>query len=303
MGIETAFSKSSDSNSEQELTTLSPQEKELFSLLVERSQVKPIDPEDFTDLYKDVASDMAYVEKVDQSIEARELSPQERGHTRRGRLFEVIVDTQIVENAWLGPDAQVIKPSRFDDIVNKVDTIVEFEQDQGRSHLALAFDVTKGQEKIREKFNDVRRSIDEDKLTRVKYFKSRGLRGELSGFPRVIVGADQPTIANLINLVLEAKKNKDPKEVPRLQRRLENDPVQFQFLFEVKIQLEAFRKYAEKKGKRKAAARYKEVLAIIDAIINEKTKEKNKLQILSEIRRDEVFQMIIKEAESFSAEQ
>ena len=47
-------------------------------------------------------------------------------------------------NNWLGPEATAIKSSRYDDIKNGVDNIVEFhkEEDFSSSHLALAIDET-----------------------------------------------------------------------------------------------------------------------------------------------------------------
>ena len=288
---------------ERPATLLSPQEQELYELIVEHSPFTPINPREFSNLYKDVEKDVTEAERIDREIKARERTPEDKAKRMRGQLFEALVNTQIEESDWLGENAHVVVPSHIDDLINKIDSIVEFDQNPGRSHLALAFDITKSKRDVEEKFDDVRTSIDEDTLSTVKYFKSTGIEGRLTDVPRVIVGADQKTVAEAIDLLLRFKKHPSAQDMPGIRRRMENNPLQFQFLFEVKIQLEAFQKYARRYGKTKSADRYAEILAIIDAIIETKTKGKNKLRILSEIRNDEIFQMVVRETKSFAGEE
>jgi hypothetical protein len=121
-----------------------------------------------------------------------------------GKLFEAIIDNQIEDNDLMGPNASVIIPSRFDDIANGIDSIVEFKQRQTTSHLALAIDVTKSKESLSKKFERIRNSIKTGDLSRARYFRSKsgGFRGELSNIPRVVVGAAHPAVEDISSLML-----------------------------------------------------------------------------------------------------
>lgn len=278
----------------------SPPEETLLKLLEEKQQ-KAIDPRDFRDLYRDTAEDIARVERLEAENARRETTTEAKATRRRSRLFELIVSTQIEESDWFGPTARVITPSRYDDIENHIDSVVEFEEQAGRSHLALAFDVTKSDQHVREKFADIRGSIESGKLSRMKYFKSHGYRGELSRVPRIVAGADQKTVSDVVQLLLEFKTNRSPQNFPRLRERLGDHSLQYQLLFEAKIQLETFLKYAEKLRQTKCADAYRRVLTIIDGLIGEKTRGKDVHTIVGSINRDEVFRMIAKEVENFDA--
>ncbi len=294
-------------------------EDALYKLLVPENNRRAINPKDFSDLY-----DAATIENDEKSVRnalehfAERDSEAARIGKQRGELFESIINSQIAESDWMGPNADVIVPSKFDDIKNGVDGIVEFEGEEGANyHLALAVDVTESKQHLAQKFEDVKRSIRQGSLSKIKYFKSKNFRGELSEVPRVVVGADRGTINNISRLLLqfkrlqssvaEQRKNPDDRSIPqgaakelaKIRTEIAEHPLQTLVLTEAKIQLEAFKIYAQRKNKHEVVEAYTRVLSIIDAIIEEKGalgKATDTLEI------DQIYKMIIEESAHFGEE-
>ncbi len=217
--------------------------------------------EDFADLYKDVDRDTAYVQKMEREFEND--TPEEKGFKKVATVFESIIYTQGEQNHWFGEDAWTIKSSRYDDIKNKIDTIVEFREEPATaSRLGLAVDVTLSRE-MDKKLDDIKSEIDSGNLAKVKYFKSdyTHARGEISRVPRVIVAANPGTVRALADLWLE-----------RNNKVLAAHPMQFQILDEIDAQLKTFRNYAEKNGRHDLLAIYDQAIAVLNGVLIEKHK-------------------------------
>ncbi|MFA6364829.1 MAG: hypothetical protein WCW78_00305 [Candidatus Paceibacterota bacterium] len=224
-----------------------------------------IKPRSFADLYGEdsVKEDELYVEKMEAEFE-RGHSSETREVQKLATIFEAIVHDNADMSEWFGSGAEAIKPPRFDDIKNGVDTIVEIQEDErSASHLGLAIDATFSQD-MEKKFTRIRKEIDGGQLAKVKYFQSEHLsiRGELSNLPRVIIGVDAKTIKELNELWLEGKK-----------RELGKHPVQFQILEEIIMQLEGFRRYAEERNQKELAIIYGSTRSLIADILSKKHHE------------------------------
>lgn len=304
--------------SEESRAELSEAEQALHRLLVPENQRKAIRLDEFAGLYADevIAADRAYVaERIRRFND--ENAPEDTMHHMRGELFEAIVNSQIEESDWMGADADVIVTSRYDDIKNGVDGIVEFEREGGGSaHLALAVDVTDSEKKMAEKFERVKESIRSGSLSEIKYFKSKNFRGELSGVPRVVVGAGRETIRNIAELLLRfrrlrntvaashGRKGEGPtaadehaaRELAQVRREVAVHPLQGMLLGEVRAQLESFGAFARAAGNDAAADRYGEVLALIDAVLAENGGE---TAVRGEAVKDPIHEMILRKAAHF----
>ncbi len=286
-------------------------EEALYEVLVPETKRNAIRLEEFADLYDEnaIKADLRYIKNLETRFESGV-------STKFGELFEAIVDSQIEDADLMGPNASVIVPSRFDDVANGVDSIVEFEEEGATSHLALAVDVTKGREGLKKKFERIRTSIEEGELSRVKYFKSENFRGELRNVPRVVIGADHSTVENISDLLLrfirmkksiaESRKTKDqsaaaknlPKEFAKIRAELSSHPLQGIVLTEISEQLHAFQNYAERNDQPRVAENYKKVSTVIDEIIHEK--ESASQAPLIKNPDDEIFRMIMDEAKLLS---
>ena len=217
----------------------------------------------------------------------------------------------------MGGNASVIVPSRYDDVKNGIDSIVEFDDNIAVSHLALAIDVTESEIGVSSKLDRIRRSIEEDQLSRAKYFRSKNFRGELTRVPRVVVGAEREKIKELTDLMLrfkrmqnsitESRKLKDESESVRalsrifvgLRRELADHPLQKIILLEIKGQLEAFRDYAHDKGRNNAASDYARLLNLIESVIEEKS---DMMGAKNDVSEDRILKMILEEAKSLGGQ-
>ena len=246
-------------------------------------------PEDFVDLYgaENVKKDLKYVKEKEDEYK-KESSPEKQEIEKLAVTLEAIIYEQAEINDWLGSDVETIKTSRYDDIKNKVDNIMEFykEEDYSASHLALAIDETFSSD-INKKFKKIKEEIDSGKLTEIKYFVSERLniRGELSKIPRVIIGVNEKIIKEVGELWLE-KNNKT----------LSQHPIQFLIIEEMLIQLEAFKNYAEKVNQPEIALIYEKTKKILQKIYDEK-EDLKKSQ--SALENDSVYNAIINNLKNF----
>lgn len=242
--------------------------------------------DDFKDLYgeKNVSEDQEYVKKM-ESIFIKEAGPEQENTKKLAAIFEEIIHEQVELSDWLGPDVCTIKPSRYDDIKNGVDSIAELqESEHTASYLALAIDATFSSE-IEKKLYRIKKEIESGELAKIKYFASdhMNFRGEIAMIPRVIIGAEAKTIKNLSELWLEGK-NKD----------LGSHKIQFQIIEEMLIQFGAYKRYAEKVNQPEIASIYSKVSKLVQEICDKKK------EILTDSgQRDNVFFAIQKRMESF----
>lgn len=268
---------------------ITPVPNALLDKAFERAQKilsKPIDPRDFKD-YRDTDTDIAFVEQ--QESRYRKMAAQDTPEQLRARkfakIFEAIILEQTEQANWLGENAATLQTSRYDDIVNKVDAVVEFtEGPMQASHLALAMDVTISGH-FGEKFDHIKKTIDAGKLTEIKYFASEVLdiHGRKTNVPHVVLGVDRKTLYDVVAMWA----NGDTKA-------LAGHPIQVKLLCEIETQLEAYQKYAASNGKAQLVPIYEKTLQTVREIIAEKgiTADDRK-----EALRDEMFYSL-----KFSAE-
>ncbi len=296
-------------------------EEALYKIIVPANKEQAINIDDFAGLYEASAikADKEYVQRVSERIRREEETDEtKRAGAMRGELFEAIVNSQIAESDWMGGNADVIVPSHYDDLKNKVDSIVEFTSDEGgNAHLALGIDVTESDKNMREKFQQIRASIEKGDLSRVKYFKSKNIRAELSNVPRVVVGTGRGMVESISDLLLrfkrlqksigEGRKNQEDAsagkrasaEFSRIRNEIAQHPMQAVILVEIRQQLQAFADYARRIGKDDVAELYAPVLAMIDGVIEEKGAFA-KLDLASE--EDPIYQMIRERTDRFAEE-
>lgn len=292
-------------------------EEALYKTIVPLNKKRAIQLEDFADLYdrEQLAKDEAYVAKFEAKFE--EEGKGREASRKYGELFEAIVNDQIENADLMGPRASVIVPSRFDDIQRGVDSIVQFKQEKGAtSHLALAIDVTKSQLDVGQKFERVRKSIDDGELTKVKYFKTKNYRGELGPVARVVVGADHAVSEDISNLMLQFMRLKDTVakrraagedpdafreyalRLAKVRRQLASHPLQEIVLTEIRAQLEAFQEYARSRGKEDIEREYEKIIHIVDEVIAEKDAPSNPNKEI--VDNDEMYKLIMDNAKNFN---
>jgi len=182
-----------------------------------------------------------------------------------GLLLEIIIAEQGEDFHWAGETAHFIRTSRYDDIVNSVDLIIEFEidstdQNQLTPHrVALAVDASQNVEMISQKMN---RNLDKllrrngKKSPEIKYFQSvinPNIKGPLELVIPVVVGLEKNNTDHLTKLISNFQacdtknKNKEYQETlnekkQHLAELLKNHPAQTVFYREIRAQLTAYLK-------------------------------------------------------------
>lgn len=257
--------------------------RDMYKKAQDTARGQAIDPIDFASLYGEaqVRQDKAAAARREEEFREAQ-SPEEAEARQLAFILEQVIINQAELSEWLGPNAAMIRTSWFDDIMNGVDAVAEFQEGRrSASHLALAIDVVMGGDAIahvRGKFQKIRDEIREGELATVKYFQSErvGFRGELSGIPRVVVGASGGTARELGELWVGGEGG-----------ALGRHPVQFQILEEMLLQAKAFQRYAAETGQEKIAARYAHVKDLLERIYEEK-----KAAVADSGRRDSMFTAI-----------
>lgn len=274
-------------------------ELQLVHALAEKSLGEPIQLDDFADVRS--KEEIEHDKKLEEHLPAlfaKETTLEMEERKRWATVFEAIVHNHVELDDWLGSGARTVRPSRYDDYTNGVDTIVEFGGEKntegGESHLALAVDVAYGAS-LTSKLDRIKREIESGNLTTVKYFKSEDgtHKGTLSHVPRVVIGAELGTVKELAESWTHMARGESEQRKGH-KRDLSEHPMQLQMLDEIRVQLSAFRNYAEHVGHHEAARVYYDASKMIDKVIAGKeplfTKKAGELEALR--RNDATFAVL-----------
>lgn len=237
-----------------------------YEKAVEELETDVMNMDSLVDLYgaENVAADKAEVARLEK-IFADNSNEQIERAKRTATILEAIIHDQFEMSDWFGPNARTIKPSRYDDIKNGIDTIVEIEKEnEPKSHMALAIDVTFSTD-MEEKFARIKKEIDQERLAKIKYFNSDTHRGEVSQKPRVIIGADIDTIDELAALWTDGSKES--------RDRLAKHPIQIVLLDQILNQLEYFKVYAQRNKKEAVIPALSQAIYLVKEVYDDRLKK------------------------------
>lgn len=217
-------------------------------------------------------------------------SDQERiAHSKkRSEALEIIIADQIETSDWFGDTALFFRSTEFDDYVNGVDAVVEFDEPDGDHQLALSIDST-SKTTLQSLVPKIDRNISKILTNRcsVKYYESPRLDnpyiGPLVDIVPVVVGLESTHTSDLIisftRLIDLERSSKDPNtssnlrtilrnEFNQLRRKIEKDPTQIVFLEEIKSQLEMYHTIISRENNPQINISTKKIDGIIDIITN-----------------------------------
>lgn len=285
---------------------LSEAEERLYPVLVPETEKDRIEIDEFEGLYDPLMleKDKKEVERLEAIFKQSAIeNPEAETWSKRGKLFEAMVNDQIESSNWLGENATVIIPSKYDDYINKIDSILEFNDEGSKSHLALAIDVTKSQDEVQKKLSQIKKSIDSGELSTIKYFRMENERAEKTKIPRVVVGADQNTMNDLAEILLRyhSSRNHNPEEFKKARAKLESHHTQLQIILEIRNQLAAFKKYAQENGREDLISSFDTILDFINPVFIELKAEESYLEKIGRVKEDKVFNIIIEESKHFGS--
>jgi len=160
------------------------------------------DRRDLTDIKEKFARD-------DKPLNAKEMAKEER-RKRVSEAVEVTLAYCGETQDWFGENAYLIRTSEYDDVINGVDLVVEFDlgsEDDEPRRVALTVDVTTAVEKsVLEK--KIKRNAEKtftrkgDKKAQIKYFKSEAndYKGPLENIVPIVIGLEWQNAVKLLEL-------------------------------------------------------------------------------------------------------
>ena len=97
--------------------------------------------DDFSDIYSR--------EKIED--DKNELAEIKKKHqyekTERSIILETVLTKHIEQSNWIGENCYVVQTSKYDDVINHTDLIVEFEREKNDEATRLAIDVTTSEDR------------------------------------------------------------------------------------------------------------------------------------------------------------
>ena len=225
-----------------------------------------IDPRKFEHYDKTmILRDMELVQRREADFRMQS-SPESEENKKLAIILEAILHEQIGISDWIGPNVSTIKASRFDDIVNGVDSIARIQREgEGDTHLGLAIDVTFSSH-ITDKLDRIKDDVKNGTLTQIKYFaspnpedpKEHTYMGSLK-VPRVVIGIEKKAVYDLMKQWMDNNK-----------KELAQNPIQHVIASEVVEQLSFFERYARSRNQPAIAAVYKQVRSVVERSLAEK---------------------------------
>lgn len=216
--------------------------------------------DDFLNIYtaEEIAQDKETILEKEKSFKEKELN-EELDQQKRASVLEYLIYEQGKQAGWLGKDITTVRVSRFDDIINGIDIIIEFEKEKEK-YLGLAVDVSYSLN-IEKKLDRIKNEIDSGELGKVKYYKSsHSGPARLTNIPRIVIACDSKTVNELTELWLEEDREK-----------LANHPIQLQIITQIYSQLKLYEEYARYVAKNeKIAEVYKQALISVTPMLREK---------------------------------
>ena len=160
--------------------------------------------ESFIDLYgpATIAADVNTIQRMEKIFADK--NTEENKDARFNQLatcFEGFFIDQ-VDRGMLGEQTKSLKTSRYDDIINGVDSVTEITRpSQTTQHLGLALDATYSSQALEGKFYKIIGKLANNEMTSVKYFQSEntGFRGEYK-MPLFVAGISPENLASLLSV-------------------------------------------------------------------------------------------------------
>lgn len=259
---------------------------ELAENVLEADRIDPQKSEHYDQQMVD--RDMQYVRDRKAQFE-KEATSESKKNKKMATVLEAIIHEQIELGDWLGPNAETVTSSQYDDVANGVDSIVVLPHEgEGDAYLGLAIDVTFSTD-IRGKLNRIMEDIEKGKLTEIKYpplqdsedAHERAYKGSVK-MPRVVVGIEEHVVEKLADLWL--KKNK---------KELGSHAVQNVIAKEILDQLAVGEQYARSHGNRNDIATvYRQISGVIERSLKEKEDGGDYIDGLGALKNDRVLAVI-----------
>lgn len=150
---------------------------------------------------------------------------------------------------WFGDNVSTVLTSDFDDYINWIDIILEFDHLE-KNFLWIAADVT-FKNNLKSKFDKIKQNMDKWRLSMIKYYNHRDYNWSIKNLPKVIIEIDDDELRDLakkVYLVTNSRNLWLEKWLKsKLNTDLANSDLQYLVLLQSLSQLLVFRRYAQSK--------------------------------------------------------
>jgi len=209
----------------------SPCEQEVFNSLVfyHRDLAPKMKEFNYPDVEEDYKKLLEKQKEVFKKISAKE----EKVNYIRAKICEALLPN-LIENYWIPERFYFTETSEFDDWVNGVDSVMEFERKPEKGAI-IDFTTSADKEKIRDKMIKITEKIEAGTLFEIKYFKSQKepvQYSHLKMVPALIVGIAPFTLRELCDLYSKKEKKK-----------IENHWFKYGLFDQILAQIEYYKKY------------------------------------------------------------
>ena len=220
---------------------LTPEEKFVYEEMVEKEKTIKPKEENFSDIYSEFE-----IKKDIQEI--KNLKVDFDFPTPKSKILEQVLLEQIEMSNWTGNNCYTVETTKYDDIINHTDFIIEWEKDDEQP-VRLAVDVTvnNGISVFDKKYQHIKKELDKNRGTTIKYFNSEinpEEKGTITNIPRVIIALDKKNLASLCEIVSRVIRKK-----PGSNEELSKSPLQLSVIKEIIFQLNKQAEYLERQNK------------------------------------------------------
>lgn len=189
------------------------------------------------------------------------LNPDQEEQKKVSDLLEAtLVDRCELDN-WFGQNTSVRKTCAYDDVFNGIDMVLEQERVNASTYIGLTVDVCFSVQETRKKVDDILSGIERQELSRVDYYESPRMKGEIKNIPRIVLGVERERALEIGEMWYRIQTGKAPKD------SLVKSPVRTILIHEMLLQLEAFEKFATGARNPFAAKAYREGLSVVQSAL------------------------------------
>lgn len=193
---------------------------------------------------------------------------QEKSDKEVATLLEGTLNHVVELYDWLGGASCTISTTAYDDYINGVDMLIvkereDYENPPENSFTTIATNETLSSSQAREKLEGIKRDIERGHMATVRYFHDteKEHKGSLRNIPKIVIGLSASNTIDLANILWSERVPK--KEVVRM---VEHHPCRGIIIEQIRAQLDAFARYAQKCNQPAVAKAYRDARATFDSL-------------------------------------
>lgn len=200
----------------------------------------------FTD--QEIDSDLAHVDAKERGFKERAQfhTPEQRVINDNAEVIEVMMPMIIRDFDWLGANTNIIYTSRYDDIVNGIDSVAQLMEPNESWNIGMEIDFTSSEEEMKDKIKKIETRLQDGKISSVKYFDSP-TTGKLKNLkmPKIAFGISGKEMGDFVSIIADAYLSRNKESA---QKELRNHRMKSRFIELTTNQLREFSKITTEAG-------------------------------------------------------